>query len=475
MSKQILSCVRLVSFPYLHASSMPGCFGMSLRYGGLFLLCWGCFWQGVERAVHAQDMPVGAEVARGNAPEDKAAGLSIESSPTSALEQTTADVREHVKKHGIMQTRLQQLQNSLQQTEVDWVRIRREQSRQMSMQLAALEASAFLGSLATDMNDEIRAARNDRNNVNFNAAQAGQQLREVVLAKAQSDLNVLSRNEELRQLDAVTRSVVNRRINTIQEMLDLHQKWLQWQVDYAGFLLRYWPHTDPERRFSEEEIRGRLQVLLQASESDYAAMIACSLLYERLGNLDEAWTWLERAAQGPMYFESTVLHLRLQLLSAMKKHREAKILNARIAKLESLSPCDRWIKARWLAGENNWGSAESEWKNLTDEKDFRIPAHRTLSLLHLRRGDASSSAREKAFKEASTALDLTPDPDWFSYFVIANACAAMQRTDDAIAYLKKADELADEENKALCQKLSEAIDQQKYLVWDATRRCVPAP
>jgi tetratricopeptide (TPR) repeat protein len=430
---------------------------------------------GVETIACAQDMPALPQLALENTPDDEAAGLGLDASPIRALEQTTADVREHLRKQGLMQTRLLQLQTSLQQTEVSWVRIKREQSRQMSMQLAALEASAFLGSLATDMNDEIRAARNDRTNVNFNAAQAGQQLREVALAKAQADLNVLSRSEEIRQLDTVSFAVVQRRMNTIQEMIDLHQKWLQWQVDYAGFLLRYWPHTDPERRFSEEEVRERLQVLLQAPETDYAAMIACSLLHERLGDLDEAWTWLERAAQGPVFFESTVLHLRLFLLSSMKKHREAKILMARIAKLESLSPCDLWIKARWLAGENSWGNAESEWKKLTAEKDFRIPAHRSLSLLHLRRGDANSSAREKAFKEATTALDLTPEPDWFSYFVIANACAAMQRTDDAIAYLKKADELASGENKELCQKLSEAIDQQKFLVWDMTRRCVPAP
>lgn len=475
MSKPIFSFAGFFTFPYFHSSGSLQWYGLSRRHGAICLVGFSILLPGVENFACAQDMPDRAQVAPENVPDDDAAGLGAESSPISALVQTTADVREHLLKQGLMQTRLLQLQTSLQQTEESWIRIKREQSRQMAMQFAALEASAFLGNLATGINDEIRASRNDRNNRNFNATEARQQLREITLAKAQADLNALSRSEEIRQLDSVSLAVVQRRMKTIQELIDLHQKWLQWQVDYAGFLSRYWPHTDPERRFSEEEIRERLQVLLQASETDYAAMIACSLLHERLGDLDEAWTWLERAAQGPVFFESTVLHIRLFLLSSMKKHREAKTLMARIAKLESLSPCDRWIKARWLASEHNWGSAETEWKKLTAEKDFRIPVHRTLALLHLRKGDANSSAREKAFKEATTALDLTPEPDWFSYFVMANACAAVHRTDDAIAYLKKATELVNGENKTLCQNLSEAIDQQKFLVWDMTRRCIPAP
>lgn len=475
MSKPIFLFARLLAFPYFYSPSPSRWYSLLRGFGAIYLLGCSNLLPGVEDFAYAKDMPALAQVARENVPDDDAAGLGVDSSQISALVQTTADVREHLLKQGLMQTRLLQLQTSLQQTEESWIRIKREQSRQMVMQFAALEASAFLGNLATGLNDEVNAARNDRINRNFNAAGTARLLREVTLAKAQADLNALSRNEEIRQLDSVSLAVVQRRMTTIQELIDLHQKWLQWQIDHAGFLFRYWPHTDPERRFSEEEVRERLQVLLQASETDYAAMIACSLLNERLGDLDEAWTWLERAAQGPVFFESTVLHIRLLLLSSMKKHREAKTLMAKIAKLESLSPCDRWIKARWLACENNWGTAESEWKKLTAEKDFRIPAHRMLALLHLRKGDANSSAREKAFKEATTALDLTPEPDWFSYFVIANACAAMQRTDDAIAYLKKADELVSGDNKKLCQKLSEAIDQQKFLVWDMTRRCIPAP
>ncbi|XZE36927.1 tetratricopeptide repeat protein [Pirellulaceae bacterium SH501] len=392
-----------------------------------------------------------------------------------ALVQITEDVREHLKKPALMQKSLEQLHGVLQQTEVDWGRIKREQSRQFSLQLAALEASNFWGELASELDRDLRAAVFEPTDSPFVTQYKRLQAPRVALAKAQSDLNILGRSEEIRQLDAVSLSVVNRRMDTFREMIDLQQKWVQWQLEYASFLARYWPHSDPERKFSEDQINQRIEVLLQASDADFAAMITCSLLNERLGELDKAWSWMERAAQGAPFFESTILHLRLSLLSAMKKNREAKLLIPTLTKLPSISPYDRWIKARWLAGEKNWSGAELEWKKLTSEKEFRIAAHRALSLSYLAKKEANSAAREKAFKEATTAMDLDPAPDWFAYFVLANASAATQRTDEAEANLQKAKEMSDEGNQTLCDELSEAIKAQKYLVWSVNRRIIPAP
>ena len=380
-----------------------------------------------------------------------------------ALEQMQLDYADYLAQRKRLHDEYNQVLDTIRKTEEDFQRIGDDGMRQrlMAMQISMLsmQLEARISELPSQFAPLGNRTFRERDLEN-------EQREQLVRSKMSVDLNSAMRGEELRQLDAAAQATVRRRIESLETGIRLQQQWLQWQEEWPNFMGRYWPHSDPERRFTRAEIENRLMVLKNADSEDYAAAITSALLRDRLGQHDAALAILEDVVRANTALQSTALLAKASVLYSLDKGSAAKSSFVTAAKFRSQSPMDRWLRARIAASQKQFGTAESEWKPLVNLKPFELEARRSLALLYCARSERVPANGKKALKEAQMAYDLEPRPDWFPHFVLSLALEAEGRSDEALKQLRKAEEKATEENRELCKRCRDSIQRGEGFTWD---------
>lgn len=289
---------------------------------------------------------------------------------------------------------------------------------------------------------------------------------ELIRSKALADLNTALRGEELRQLDSAAQDIVRRRIECLQKGLELQHQWHLWQKKWPTYMIRYWPHSDPERRFTRAEVESRLAILDKADSEDYAAAITAALLLDRLGKHEDAMTKVNQVLQMQTAIQSTAWIARASILLSQNKQRAATDALTTAAKSTHQTPFDRWLRARISASRKEYRAAESQWNALLNHKPLELESRRGVALLYCNRSERNPAKGRKAVKEAQIALDLEPNPDWFSFFVLSLAFHADGQTDKASIQLDRAEKEATGENLELCHQLRESIQNRTHFAWN---------
>lgn len=289
---------------------------------------------------------------------------------------------------------------------------------------------------------------------------------ELIRTKAIADLNTALRGEELRQLDSAAQAIVRRRIECLQKGFELQQQWLRWQKEWPKFMIRYWPHSDPERRFTRAEVESRLAILEKADTEDYAAAITAALLLDRLGKHEEAIARVNKVLQMQTAIQSTAMIARASILLSQNKGNAAAASLTAAAKSTHPTPFDRWLRARISASRKEYRAAESQWRSLMNYKPLELESRRGFALLYCNRSERNPANGKKAVQEAQIALDLEPHPDWFSHFVLSLALYADGQIDKASIQLDRAEKEATDENLELCHQLRESMRNRTHFAWD---------
>lgn len=383
------------------------------------------------------------------------------------------DYSEYLEKRRQMFQEYQTVLSTLKDTEFE---IQKIQSEAVKQQLSALQSALqaldyehrALGFLQ-DYNATTRPGGLPADGLMYNP------VHRFIERKAKAELSVAKHEIELQQLTSSQRAVFQRRVETIQKGQLLHQNWGQWHADWHKFIERYWPHSDPERRFTQAEIEARLEILAKADPQDFAATITTALLLERLGKYELALEAIDNALIVKHSLQVTAQLAKVSILYSLKKNKEAKLLMLSITKSQSLSqqtqlhPIDRWLKARIAASQNQYSQSESEWKALVNVKPMELEARRALALLSFVRASKSLIEGKRAIKEAQMAMDLDPRADWFSHFVLAAAMHSAGQDDQALGELLESHKTAVAENLELCDRLRKHIENEEPFAWDFVR------
>ena len=382
--------------------------------------------------------------------------------PLSALAEIRSDYVDYLAKRTRIHDDYRKVEETLRQTAEDLQRIGNDALRQQLLAMqSTLQSMQIEETLFGLTNDTATPAAGARRRTGPPGVEGN-----LLRAKAVADLDVAIRAVQLNQLDAASQATVRRRLDCIQTGMTLQNEWLQWQQGWPTFLQRYWPHADPERRFTRQEIDARLAILRDAAAEDYAAMIASALLLERLGRYEDALVTIDRVIAARTVFDSTALCVKGLVLNSRQDDKASKDSLQLAAKRANRSPFDRWIRAQIAASRGEFAAAEAQWKTLVTLKPFELEARRSLALVAYARSEKTPSAAKQSLKEARLAFDLEPTHDWFSHLVLALALRAAKDDPEAAKELDQARELATDENAALCERLRETIDAGEPFVWD---------
>jgi hypothetical protein len=267
------------------------------------------------------------------------------------------------------------------------------------------------------------------------------------------NLDATLRANDLRQLDANAQATVRRRIETVQASVQLQQDWLNWQNETTQFYARYWPWSDPEARYTRAELDAALGVLEKRHDNDIAAKLAAFNLLARSGMHAQALALIDEILAQPSHLQGVAMMEKAKILALLEKDKESKRALQDAIKLDKGNPYLRWIRAEIAAQQNQDAVAETEWRYLTTIKSMEKEARRSLVMVHAKRSKKLPGEGTKAIKEAKTAMELEPVPDWYSHFVMATAYGAGRKWDAASESIDEAMAMADEEQKERCEKL----------------------
>jgi hypothetical protein len=385
------------------------------------------------------------------------------------LTQIQKEYKEFLEKRDRIQDEYKKIEEMIQKTEKDFQRINNEGMRQqmaaMQSMMQSMRVDMALNSLA-DLNDPSANNRNPPRRTNADALLQQQLLQDRMML----NMNTAMRGEELRQLDAASQSTVRQRFEGFQDAMRLQKEWAAWQAEWPGFMDQYWKYSDPERRFTQLEIEKSLEVLGECDKEDYAAKVTAALLMERMGRISEGISLVDEVLQAKTTLEPVAWATKAVLLEAVDKPKESKTAMQSAIKLARTNPYVRWLHARDAARQEQWAIAESELKALTTMKSLEVEAHRALAMVHFARSKKTSSEGVKAKRAAQLALDLEPQPHWYSHLVMALAHHAMKKKDEALSSLEKAERKAAGENQEWCQELRTAIENGDPIDWAFDRR-----
>ncbi len=409
-----------------------------IRFGIAIVITWcimACSVMDSQFCANAQN-PVGGDSV-------DASSLSIV-----ALEQIQQDYFDFLAERKRLHDGYSQTLVTLTNTQEDLQRIGNDGLRQQLMAMQSSMASMRIGAVLREKGEDFEEEDG------------------LIRSKMIADLNTAMRGEELRQLDAATQAIVRRRMECLQKGFQLQQQWLKWQQEWPSFLTRYWPHSDPERRFTKLEIETRLAILKNSDPEDYAAAITAALLMDRLGEYDDAIAMIDKVLQAQTTIQTTAMIAKASLLFSKNDQRAANATLVTAIKSKNETALDRWFRARIAASQKQFATAEKTWAALVNVKSLELESRRGLALLYCERAERLPAMGKRAVKEAKLAFDLEPQPDWFAHFVLSLALHSNGETAEAILQLEKATYKATDENRILCENLRESIQAGKNFAWD---------
>ncbi len=260
-------------------------------------------------------------------------------------------------------------------------------------------------------------------------------------------------------------------VDFVQKRQKLDADFKKWQSAWPSFMQRYWAHCDIERNLNRQQIEDRLRILSNADPEDYPALIATACLVERLGRFNEGLVRIEPVISRHTSLDSIALLTKSSILRLAQRDNDARIAYTQAQQAlvwlpEELMPIYRFLRARLYATLGEYAAAQNEWQALSQIRSMELEAYRSLALLHCNRVGPSGFEAKQAVKEASTALALDSDPNWFSHFVMAMAYHAADQRAQALEQVQLASQKSHGENQSLCDGLELCIQNRKATRWD---------
>jgi hypothetical protein len=381
-----------------------------------------------------------------------------------ALEKLQQEFAKHLEKEEEMKDQYQELESKLKRTENELQRIN---TQGMQQQMAALQSA--MQSMQMNANLQILATRGtsgnnsgsiNNNNTSNNVVRDFAQM-QLMQNRFLQNLDNAMRANQLQQLDANAQAVVRSRIQTMEEVVKLQQSWMQWQSESLQFYARYWPHSDPEKRFSPKELEAALAVLDKRNDKDVAAKLAATNLLANSEKYAEALALVNELIELQTQLQGIAMMERAKILALQDKDKEFKQAMQAAIKLDKENPYLRWVRAEIATMQDQDSIAETELRFLTTQKPFESAARRSLALAHSERSKKSPGEGKRAIKEATLAMELETSPDWYSHFVMATAYAAGREMDSAMESIGKAEALADDDQRERCEKLKSSWEPAK--------------
>jgi predicted Zn-dependent protease len=379
------------------------------------------------------------------------------SKTVAALEKLQQEFVEHVEKEKEIRDKYQDLESKLKRTENELQRIN---AQGMQQQMAALQSA--MQSMQANANLQILASRNNNGNNSGNNNSGNNVIRDFAQMQLMQNrflqnLDNAMRANQLQQLDTNAQAVVRSRIQTMQDVVKLEQQWMQWQQESLQFYSRYWPNSDPEKRFSPKELEAALAALEKRHDKDIAAKLAAVNLLANSGQLPEALVLADEVLDLQTQLQGVAMMQKAKILALLDKDKESKQAMQAAIKLDKENPYVRWVRAEIANMQNQDAIAETELRFLTTQKPFEIVARRSLALAYSERSKKSPGEGKRAIKEATLAMELETIPDWYSHFVLATAYAAGRDIDSAKESIAKAEALADDEQRERCETLKASL------------------
>ena len=265
-----------------------------------------------------------------------------------------------------------------------------------------------------------------------------------------------------------------RYIELVQKAARLDTEFKKWQTAWPDFMERYWAHSDLERTLDRQQIEDRLKILATADPEDSPATITYVLLIERLGRFNEGLARIETVISMHTSLDAIALLAKSSLLRLSLRDNDARIAYYQADQMvkwlpEKLMPVFRFLRARLAASIGDSDLAHKEWQALTQIRTLELETHRGLALLHCNRVGSNGYSRyevKEAVKQASIAMDLDPEPTWFSHFVMSMAYHAADQKVQAIEQVQEAKQKSKEDSLALCVQLEKSIQNGKVFRWD---------
>jgi len=370
------------------------------------------------------------------------------------IQQVQSEYKEFLEKRARIQKNFQAVEQTLTQTEAEFTRIGNEEIRQ---QMSAMQS--MVQSEAVSMSLSTIVSRNQ--SLSYNRLLADRMM---------LDLNTTLRSQEIQQLDAAARAVLQRRFRAFQEASMLQENWAEWTLIWPQFMDRYWPFSDPERHFSEDEVSAAIEQLQASEPEDHAAKIALALLMERAGRINEGVELTEQILAAHTSLQPIAWATNAILLHSVDKDKEAQNALQLALKANRSQPYVRWIHARIAADQQRWAVAEKEVKQLISVKPLELGARRFQSLILAAHAEKLDIEGKKAVKEAQLALDLLPQPTWYSYLVLAIAQYSAKIPTEALKSLERAERTASPSQLDMCQRIRLLMEEGKEIEWDFLER-----
>jgi hypothetical protein len=248
------------------------------------------------------------------------------SKTVAALEKLQQEFVEHLEKEKEIKDDYQEVESKLKRTENELQKIN---TQGMQQQMAALQSA--MQSMQMNANLQILATRgtsgnnsgNNNNSASNNVIRDFAQM-QLMQNRFLQNLDATMRANQLQQLDANAQAVVRSRIQTMQEAVKLEQTWMQWQSELLQFYSRYWPHCDPEKRFSPAELEAALAVLDKRNDKDVAAKLTAANLLANSEKLPEALTLINEVIDMQTQLQGIAMMEKSKILAMLDKDKESK-------------------------------------------------------------------------------------------------------------------------------------------------------
>jgi hypothetical protein len=379
------------------------------------------------------------------------------------IDQITQEYKEFLERRKEMHTTYEKIQKDLRQSEAALNRIGNQEIRQ---QMAAMQSMMQSASIDLALSSMATVQPNN----NFQARRQNIIARQLLTDRMLEDMNVTMRGQSILQLDAAAQEVIQNRYQRFQDAAKLDQQWGEWQAQWPSFMDKYWNFTDPERKFTSEEVNQAIAALERCDAEDYAAKIATSLLLERAGRINAGLEIIDPVLEAKTGLQPVALAAKAMLLSAVDKDKEATSCIQSAFKLQRDNPYLHWMRATLAASQEQWGAADTELKRLAPVKPMELAVRRLSALIHAARAAKTPAEGKKAILDAQAAIDMEPQPSWYSYLVLAVAQASAKDKAAALGSLEKAESKADEGSRAWCNQLQEALERGDAIDWKFDRR-----
>lgn len=379
------------------------------------------------------------------------------------IDQITQEYKEFLERRKEMHTAYEKIQKDLRQSEAALNRIGNQEIQQ---QMAAMQSMMQAASI--DL--ALSSMANTKPINNSDARRQTVVARQLLTDRMLENMNVTIRGQSIMQLDAAAQEVIHNRYQRFQDAAKLDQQWGEWQAQWPSFMDKYWSFTDPERKYTSEEVNQAIAALERCDAEDYAAKVATALLLERAGRINAGLEAIDPVLEAKTGLQPVALAAKAMLLSAVDKDKEATACMQTAIKLQRDNPYVHWMRATIAASHEQWGAADTELKRLAPFKPMELAVRRLSALIHAARAAKTPAESKKAILDAQAAIDLEPQPSWYTYVVLAVAQASAKDKAAALSSLEKAESKADEGSRAWCNQLQEAIERGDAIEWEFDRR-----